>query len=147
MSTEKVMVSGSTTATEAFFEKYYVPKLEQFVRENAAFLVGGARGVDQMTQQYLIDVGYEPSKVTVVDKGEQDNRLSKAFSHQNGFDSYPKRDAWMTAHSTVDVATVCQYGGGGSGTFANLLRRQLDDATARRVQKLFRNNAEAYETK
>lgn len=139
------MVSGSTTADASFFERYYRAKLDEYMARGCSFLVGGARGIDRMTQEYLLQRGYDSTKITVVDKGEQDNRVCSTVQHRNGFESYPKRDAWMTRHSDVDLAVVRQYGGGGSGTFANIVRRETDDKTARRIQKLFRKHAEEYE--
>lgn len=139
------MVSGSTKVDQAFFDKYYKPMLDVYVKNGCSFYVGGAKGIDTMTQQYLLDIGYDTNKVTIVDKGEQDNRLSDKFQHKNGFRSYPERDYHMTENTDNDCVTICQYGGGGSGTFANVVRRDLGDKTARRVQKLFRKYAEEYE--
>jgi len=137
-----VMVSGSTTADSKFFEKYYQEKIDLYIRKGYKFIVGGAQGVDTLTQNYLLEKEYY--LVTVVDKGNQDNRVSHTFGHKNGFSSYPKRDAWMTANSDIDLATVNQYGGGGSGTFANIVRREFGDDVARKITKLFRSNATPY---
>ena len=138
------MVSGSTTATKEYFDKYYKEKMDEYIEKKCRFMVGGAKGIDTLTQQYLIKKLYNPTMVTIVDKGTQDNRVSKEFNHKNGFSSYPERDAWMTQNSDIDLAVVNQYGGGGSGTFANIVRRELGNDVAKQVTKLFRNNATPY---
>lgn len=140
-----VMVSGPTDFTQEQFDTYYVPKLTKYVEQGMRFVVGGASGVDRMCQEFLISQGYDPSRVTVYDKSSQDNRLDQRFGHVNGFKSYPDRDAAMTRDSHVDLVTVHQYGGGGSGAFANVVRREYGDEVAMGVQQLFRNHATPFD--
>lgn len=139
------MISGSMSADKAFFAQHYRKRLTQHFLEGASFVVGGAEGVDTLAQQFLLEVGCSPERVTVVDRREEDNRLvGSKWLHKSGFSSFTERDEWMTENSDVDVAVVNQYGGGGSGTFANVVRRELGKDAARTVQRLFRENSEPY---
>ena len=140
-----VLVSGSTTVDQKFFDKYYKEKMDKYMAKGYRFIIGGAKGVDMLAQKYLLENNYNPELVTIVDKGKQDNRITKKYNHKNGFSSYTERDAWMTSNSDLDLAVIKQYGGGGSGTFSNIVRREFGDDVARRIQQLFRDNATPFE--
>lgn len=160
---ETVMVSGQTFINQAEFDRYYIPKIKESVDKGKKFVMGGALGVDKMTQEYLISIKYDPAKVRVWDVRDEDHRLSKDFKLVNGYESYPKRDSAMSATAGELIAFLHQYGSGGSGTFANLfsfpsnnpcslrsrnlLRRKYDDKTAKEITTLFRDNAMEYDLK
>lgn len=70
---DTVMVSGSglwrgvsQSQIEQTFQQHYVPLLDKAVEAKAAFVVGDARGCDQLVQQFLQECGYK-------------------FEHQDGF--------------------------------------------------------------
>lgn len=70
---DTIMVSGSgpwrgvsQSQIEDTFQQHYVPLLEKAVEAKAAFVVGDARGCDQLVQQFLKECGYK-------------------FEHQDGF--------------------------------------------------------------
>lgn len=70
---DSIMVSGSglwrgvsQSQIEETFQQHYVPLLEKAVEARAAFVVGDARGCDQLVQQFLKECGYK-------------------FEHQDGF--------------------------------------------------------------
>lgn len=70
---DTIMVSGSDpwrgvsqSQIEDTFQQHYVPLLEKAVEAKAAFVVGDARGCDQLVQQFLQERGYK-------------------FEHQDGF--------------------------------------------------------------
>jgi len=144
----RIMVSGHTDLSREEFEKYYVPALlAQLSRRRegieVTFVVGGADGCDKMTQVFLAE---HEAKFTVFDKGEQRNIYPispsvTGIQHVNGFKSYPERDAAMTAASDVDIAFLSQYGGAGSGTAANLYRRQFGDPVSKQILEIIRNNS------
>jgi hypothetical protein len=136
-----VMVSGHTDLTDEEFNKYYKPYLDEYVELKYSFLVGGAQGCDEMTQKYLSD---KDVLVTVYDKGVQCNVYNNKYNHINGFDSYPLRDKAMTENSDIDLAFPRQNGGGGSGTWANILRRKYGDVLSSELIKLAREKFMKY---
>jgi len=141
----KIHVSGNTFADQKYFDRYYRKQLVKLINNNNANIyLGGARGIDQLTQQFCLDQKINPKRVHVYDKGDQDNRLSPEFNHHNGFSSYTERDQALTDATDQDLSITHQYGGGGSGTFANVVRRQFGAEMARSIQKLFRKHASEY---
>lgn len=107
--------------------------------------IGGAKGVDTMMQEFLIANAFDPKRVFVYDRRDEDNRVSKEFQHKNGFSSFTERDEALTAVTTEDLAFCHQYGGGGSGTFQNVVRRKYGAEVARGVTALFRKHSCAYQ--
>ena len=63
-SDDVIMVSGNTPSRatqqniEETFERHYVPLLEKAVAAGASFVVGDARGCDQLVQEFLAAEGY-----------------------------------------------------------------------------------------
>ena len=112
-------VSGHLDLTEPEFAEHYAPRLRVLVEQGAAFVVGDARGADEMTQAFLADAGVA---VTVFHMFDRPRRLRGPFPLRGGFDSDDARDAAMTAASDVDVAWV-RPGRERSGTAKNLARR------------------------
>ena len=136
-----VMVSGHTDLTEDEFNKYYKPRLDEYIKQGCSFIVGGASGCDEMTQKYLANI---EADVTVYDKGNQHNVHSNRYKHVNGFESYPLRDKTMTENSDLDLAFPRQNGGAGSGTWANILRRKYGHDFAQELIKLARKEFMEY---
>ena len=140
----KVHVSGNTFVDQRFFDQYYKPSLNNLLSKGAEIYVGGANGIDRLTQQYCLDQSIDPKRVHVYDKGNQDNRLSSEFIHVNEFKTYSDRDEALTNITDQDLCFVHQYGGGGSGTFTNVIRRQFGSEIAKSIQKLFRKHSSEY---
>lgn len=140
----KIHVSGNTFADQDYFNRYYRKQLTKLVEDGVEIYLGGASGIDQLTQQFCLDQKIDPKRVHVYDKGDQDNRLDPNFNHLNGFSSYTERDQALTDVTDQDLAFVH---GGGSGTFSNIIRRQFGAETARSIQKLFRKHASDYKNK
>lgn len=149
MSENKVaMISGHTDLTPSEFETYYRPKIDNYIAKGYSFVLGGAEGADKLAQLYLAStVDLSKFKVTVYDKGQQNNVHDSRFEHVNGFSSYPERDAAMTAVSSVDICILRQKGGAGSGTAANIYRRAFGDDVAKKLIKLIRSNSMPYDDK
>ena len=126
------------TTTEEEFNQYYNPHIDRLVKQGYGFVVGGANGVDKMGQDYIATT-YHGTYLHVYDKGDQNNVHHENVRHTNGFESYPKRDAAMTDVSICDVSYI-HTDGAGSGTCANLLRREFGDETARRIIKVIRKH-------
>ena len=145
MENYKVLITGPTYLSRKDFEAYYVPAIERAMQNESAmqndsamqnvaavtFLVGGADGADAMTREYLAGIiaqdRLEGRCVTVYDKGQQNHSVVNVagkqivMQHVSGFNSYPERDAAMVALANDVIGFVYQYGGGGSGTMANIL--------------------------
>jgi hypothetical protein len=102
------------------FREHYVPRLEVAVREEAAFVVGDARGCDLMTQLYLFDA--RALRVQVFHMFTAPRNNVGGIPTISGFVSDLARDTAMTAASDADIAWV-RPGRKGSGTAANLARR------------------------
>jgi hypothetical protein len=144
MEKRTVHIFGSTSFTKELFDRYYVGQIIVWMEQGAKFVIGGAAGVDTFAQQFLSEQGYDSTLVTVYDKQNQDNRVDKKFNHVNGFESYTARDAAMTCVSTDDICVMHQYGGGGSGSFANLIRRRYGDKVSKEIIKMFREHSTDY---
>jgi len=117
-------VSGHLDLTEAEFIEHYVPKLEAAIADpHALFVVGDARGADDMAQQWLRGhLGREAQDRVVVFHMLDEPRHHNDFDHVGGFKSDDERDAAMTGASSVDIAWV-RPGRERSGTAKNLARR------------------------
>jgi len=118
--TKKVLyVSGHLDLTRDEFNAHYVPKLDAAVKEPpVAFVMGDARGADQLAQAYL---GSKYANVTVYHMFEKP-RYNAGFDTVGGFTSDTSRDEAMTQASTHDIAWV-RPGREASGTAKNLARR------------------------
>lgn len=136
---QTVMVSGHTDLTQEEFDTFYKNKIDEYVDKGYAFVVGGADGSDKFTQLHL--ASKDNVEVTVYDKGTQNNVHCPRFKHINGFTSYPERDAAMTAASSIDICILRQTGCAGSGTAANLYRRQFGNEMAKTIIKIIRDNS------
>ena len=128
-----VMVSGSTTVDSDFFNEHYKEKMD------IDLWLEELKELTHMHKNIWL-------KLAMTQKWSQllIKELKIIGFLKNGFSSYTERDAWMTTNSNIDLAVLKQYGGGGSGTFANIVRRELGNDIAKKVMKLFRDNAEPF---
>ena len=111
-------ISGHLTTTDDEFDEYYVPEIEQALKEGDAFVVGDARGTDQMAQSFLKD---KTDNVIVYHMFEMP-RCNSGFKTVGGFKTDTERDEAMTKASDADIAWV-RPGREKSGTAKNLNRR------------------------
>jgi len=113
-------ISGHLDLTMDEFREHYVPRLAAAIAEDAAFVVGDARGCDLMTQIYLRDA--RVVRVQVFHMFESPRNNVGGFSTMGGFPTDSARDTAMTDASGADIAWV-RPGRTSSGTAANLARR------------------------
>jgi hypothetical protein len=131
-----VMVSGHMDWTQDLFDFYYKPVLERCIRAGCEFVVGAAKGVDEMTQRFLASQSQKVC-VTVYEKKSVGNPFIGAshFAVNLEAATFAERDAAMTSASDIDVVFLSQYGGPGSATAENIFRRarmtQIGVATLR----------------
>lgn len=111
-------VSGHLDLTEEEFATHYEPNIRAAMAHGDAFVVGDARGADEMTQ--LVLIGY--ARVTVFHMFELPRNNLGLFPVRGGFTSDATRDAAMTEASTTDIAWV-RPGREKSGTAKNVQRR------------------------
>lgn len=113
-------VSGHLDLTIEEFREHYIPQIARAIAEDAAFVIGDARGCDLMAQLYLWDARTVRVQVFHMLKAPRHN--VGGFPTIGGFPSDASRDDTMTAASSADIAWV-RPGREKSGTAANLKRR------------------------
>jgi len=113
-------VSGHIDLTKEEFDEYYSGKLQSAIATGASFVVGDARGADDMAQAFLAS---QSADVTVYHMFTAP-RHNYGFKTIGGFDSDLTRDEAMTAASNIDIAWV-RPGREKSGTAKNLQRRNV----------------------
>jgi hypothetical protein len=128
------MISGHTDITQEDFDKYYKPAIDA-TPHGSCFVVGTAEGADSFAIQHIKTT--KKGSITICSKSnnhglvEEDN-----IKIVSGFNSFPERDAYMTSNSDQDIAFLRNdWMALGSGTMANLIRRQYGN----QVSNLFKN--------
>ena len=120
-------VSGHLDLTLDEFRAHYIPRIAVAIADDAAFVVGDARGCDLMAQLHLRDA--RELRVQVFHMLEKPRNNIGGFPTIGGFTSDVARDAAMTDSSNADIAWV-RPGRNGSGTAANLARRYFKKTQA-----------------
>ncbi len=113
-------ISGHLDLTVDEFREHYAPRITAAIAEEAAFVVGDARGCDLMAQLHLRDE--RALRVQVFHMFESPRNNVGGFPMVGGFPTDEARDEAMTARSDGDIAWV-RPGRKNSGTAANLARR------------------------
>lgn len=121
-------ISGHLELSDENFIKYYVPEINKYIDLQYGFVIGGAKGVDLMAQEYLLK--FPNITVTIYDIANRDNRIDKRYNHKNSYKNFTDADIAMTNDSTVDIAFITRKE---SGTARNLLRRQFGDKIAKDI--------------
>lgn len=123
-------ISGHLDLTAQEFEEHYAPRILAAIGLGANFVVGDARGADNMAQEFLADrYSAKPCctdwhrHITVYHMHKRP-RNNAGFPTSGGFKSDSERDKAMTADSDADIAWV-RSGRERSGTAKNLDRRLL----------------------
>ncbi len=128
---ECVFISGHLDLTSEEFGQHYVPELHRLVQAKCTFVVGDARGCDDMAQRWFdasFPLGGAPLTVyhmfdtPRVHGASSGLTTAEVYPCVGGFKSDRERDAAMTAASTKDLAWV-RPGREKSGTAKNLARR------------------------
>lgn len=120
-------ISGHLDLTMDEFRAHYAPRIATAISEDAAFVVGDARGCDLMAQLHLRDV--RAVRVQVFHMFTAPRNNVGGFPTVGGFASDAARDAAMTEASDADIAWV-RPGRTSSGTAANLSRRYFKKDSA-----------------
>lgn len=118
-------ISGHRDLTENEFEFYYIPIINQIISENseAKFIVGDCEGCDIMSQNYLVNIIDDISKITVYCVGDTPRNVNSNIIYiKNGFNNDREKDFAMTKSSFQDIAMV-RNPEKWSGTGENILRR------------------------
>jgi len=113
-------ISGHLDLTVDEFRDHYAPRIAAAIAEDAAFVVGDARGCDLMAQICLHDA--RALRVQVFHMLSTPRNNVGGFPTVGGFASDETRDAALTDASDTDIAWV-RPGRTRSGTAANLSRR------------------------
>jgi hypothetical protein len=106
-------VSGHTDLTKEEFLQHYVPQLDSAIIQKCHFVLGNARGADQLALNYLLDRNVDPSTIVLycypsLTSEEKARVLGSQAGIKiiEGFPSYNQRDSAMTRASTHDIAWV-----------------------------------------
>lgn len=129
----KVLISGQTDLSRELFDKFYTPKIQEFINKGASFMMGTASGADTFALELLRDKGVSADRIEVVFKKDIMPTLG-AISVGGNFVSFPLRDSFMTQNTDVDIAFINgSYMSIGSGTMSNIFRREYGHEIATKL--------------
>jgi hypothetical protein len=114
-------ISGHRDITMEEFNKYYIPKIEDAIKNRGEFVVGDYVGVDIISQNYL-----KNRKIKNVTVYHMFNKPMNNVGYKTvgGFITDEDRDRAMTLVSDIDIAWV-RNGKELSGTQQNIDRRKV----------------------
>lgn len=125
-------ISGHLDLSKNDFEKYYQTKIDDAILTESSFLIGDAKGLDLMAQEYL----KKYSKIIIYHMFDKARFNIGNWETVGGFKNDTERDFAMTSNSDIDIAYVRPteeseklYGKNYnpkriSGTEKNILRRK-----------------------
>lgn len=118
-------VSGHLDLTEEEFDLHYKPKIQKALEDGDSFVVGDARGADQMAQNLIYcTLGQdELYRLVVYHAFYSPRNCPLGVETVHGFSSQNAKDKAMTENSDYDIAWV-REGKQKSGTQRNLDRRK-----------------------
>lgn len=116
-----VLVCGSTIIPDSVFELKYKPLIEAAVAANAEIHIGSAPGCDQRTRKLLLELSYDNFTVYVPGKHADKEKPTDTDRVCVVDGGYRARDTEMCKCCNKAIVFLSQYGGGGSGSCANLL--------------------------
>ena len=128
-----IFISGHLDISIKEWEIHYLPKIKEYVEQKCFFVIGDARGCDQMSMNYLWDNKVENVIIYHMFEKPLNN---PGYMTIGGFRNHSSKDSRMTLNSDIDLAWVrCEndskllYGdkykpGRISGTQQNLNRRK-----------------------
>jgi hypothetical protein len=120
MITEQIInfISSHIDLTQAEFHEHYRHQIDDALAKNQSFVVGDARGADDLAQQYL----FGKTKAVAIYHMFESPRNNARFPTCGGFQSHAERDKLLTRDSHQYIAWV-KLGIKKSGTQNNLDRR------------------------
>jgi hypothetical protein len=119
---EIAFISGHLDLTQEEFDEHYKPKIHEAIVRGHDFVVGDARGADNMAQQFLANHECKPR--FIVYHMFDSPRHGAGYHTNGGFQTDAERDAKMTSISQYDIAWV-RAGREKSGTAKNIARRNV----------------------
>jgi hypothetical protein len=125
------MISGHLDLTQEEFDDHYRPYIIEAIVMGHDFVVGDAKGADQMAQACLKKwqpILFSAGRVTVYHMLTLP-RHNAGFKAKGGYQSNSAKDAAMTAESDYDILYIrpdkhSSQSGRVSGTEANFIRRK-----------------------
>lgn len=118
-------ISGHRDITNEEFNTLYIPKILDVINEyDAYFIMGDYKGVDIMSQDFLVnELKYDINKICVYHMGLFPMNINENIKHTKPyFLDDIHRDSTMTNDSEEDIAFV-REGKSNSRTAQNILRR------------------------
>jgi hypothetical protein len=97
-------ISGHLNISIREFEEHYLPRIKRAMDEGSSFVVGDARGLDYLAQEFMSINHY--FLVVVYHMFEAPRNNCGGFRTVGGFLSDDERDAAMTVASDEDIAWV-----------------------------------------
>jgi hypothetical protein len=116
-------ISGHLDLTPEEFEEHYVPQIDEALQNGCLFVIGDARGCDDMAQRYIWRNGFDDYMTIYHMLEKPRHHIGIRARLIGGFKSDKERDAAMTNASDFDIAWV-RPGREDSGTARNLQRRE-----------------------
>lgn len=116
-------ISGHLDLTPDEFEEHYRPQIDKALQDGCLFVIGDARGCDDMTQRYIRRNGFDDYMAIYHMFEKPRHAIGIRARLVGGFQSDKERDAAMTDASDFDIAWV-RPGREESGTARNLERRK-----------------------
>lgn len=132
--TKTAMISGHLDLSESEFDGYYSPYILAAMASGHDFVIGDAKGADDMAQRLIKEwtpiLNYT-GRVTIYHMLTIP-RFNAGFATKGGYTRDSGKDAAMTAESDYDILYVrpskhSSESGRVSGTENNLIRRKAKD--------------------
>lgn len=102
--TKTYFISGHLDLTTEEFEKYYISKIDEALKNNSKFVIGNANGADLMAQKYIVSKGFADN-ITIYHRS-QDNFNLNGLKTITGFKRHPEKDEAMTSNSDEDILWI-----------------------------------------
>lgn len=104
-------ICGHGDLTEEEFNKYYMPKINNALKEDSNFILGDTYGADSVVQKYLSKLAFTDypnlyEKVLVYHIGIKPRNNFGNFNTKGGFTDEEERDSEMTKNSDEDILWI-----------------------------------------
>jgi hypothetical protein len=121
-------ISGHRDITKKEFQQHYAKDIMNAVLRDpkSKFIMGDYYGVDEMAQEYLVELKnkYTELDIVVYHMFDSPRNCVEGLATKGGYRDDHHRDSAMTVESDEDIAWV-RAGKSDSGTAQNLLRRKV----------------------
>jgi hypothetical protein len=98
-------ISGHLDISQEDFETHYIRIIDNAIIKGCKFIVGDARGVDNLATNYLINKAQTPN-ITVYHIGTKPRNFFEGCNYKGGYKTDIERDEAMTNASDFDIAWV-----------------------------------------